>query len=532
MTGNVADFILQLLIQVGVKSIYGVSGDAIFPLLDAIARQDKIKFYSTAHESGAAFMASYEAKYTGRLAVCTATSGPGAVNLLNGLADAYFDKAPVLAITGQVATGKIGTNAKQFIKQDVLFSSVSSYSETLVSPEAALPVWLEAIQTAVNKRTVSHISIPVDIFSKPVDFMAPSISHGSSKVFGTGISAEIEQALFRLNVSKKLLIVIGCREKNIVHAIETIAEKRNAGILTAQQAKGIVPDQHSRVIGGIGEGYQPSLVEKADCILLAGQAPYEIKYLPVQVPIIQVATNSEELHFSCISSGLTGSIGSILHLLAERLENAQGNQSWVEEIYAEKQQRKALLAQDAINDMSPIHPARVVASLEKVIAENAAITLDIGSFMHWFDRGFQAKRQAILISAKWRSMGSAVPAAIAIAVAEPDMQVVALTGDGGFLMSMGEITTAVHYKLPVKVVVFSNGSYNLEEQKMVRQGLQSLGNEVSAPDFAKFAQSCGAQGFNIDRPDNLEEVLSEALNSTCPAVVGVCVSNIPLPSLR
>lgn len=532
MCGKTAEIILQLLSGAGVKSVYGVSGDAIFPFLDALARQDSVRYYSTVIETGAAFMASYEAKLTGRLAVCTATSGPGTVNLINGLADAYFDRAPVLAITGQVDISKMGTNAKQYFDQRSVIQNFTTFSETVLSPDTVVPIVQTAIETALNKRTTAHVSIPGDVFLKTLSSTNIPVVSGKSYILGAGVSAKLDEAVRLLNNSRKLLVITGLKNRDVMEKVEQVAEKRDAGIVSAQHVQGAVSDQHPRAVGVIGQGYLPGMINEVDCILLVGEASYELKFLPEKIPVIQIADTAESFYYNKIMCGLVGNPAHILSLILERLEAIRDAGKWFNVIGREKEARVQSVSQDAQNNQIPIHPARLIAAMSRIVDENAVITLDIGSFIHWFGRGFKMKNQTILVSGKWRSMGSGLPAAIGAKIALPDKQVISLVGDGGFLMSMAELVTAVRYNLPVTVIVVSNSVYSLEEHKMALEGLIPYGYKLNTPDFAALAEASGAMGFRISEPHDLEAVLNEAFNCNKPAVVDVQTADEKLPFLK
>ncbi|MGE5578201.1 MAG: thiamine pyrophosphate-binding protein [Syntrophothermus sp.] len=546
MPGNVADTILAILADRGVKSIYGVSGDAIFPLLDALSRQDRIKYYGTAFEAGAAFMASYEAKLTGKPGVCVATSGPGVANLINGLADAYFDRAPVLAITGQVGTRVLGTNAKQYFNQQQLVKTFARKSDLVVNPEAVIPLLLSALETAAQEKTVVHLSVPEDVFQMPapdarwprVDGQSTTMDDnlddnldGNLNANSTGdLAASLDQTASQLNNAQRPLLIVGRRNQGIGKSSIALAEKIGAGIVIAQQAKGVLPDDHPLVLGGIGEAYAPKALAKADTLLLIGDASFEWDFLPKNAPLIQLVDTPDLLAHGRIDRSVIGNLHQLLKLLLEKAAPRK-NQSWLDEIALEKKALDQQLSVDAQNNQTPIHPARLIAALSKTVAKNAIISSDIGGFMHWFDRGFRAREQTLLISSHWRSMGSGIPAAISAKIACPEKQALALIGDGGFLMSMGELLTAVKYRLPIAVVVANNHQYGLEKHKMQARGMTSVGNDILAPDFSAFANASGAKGFRVEKPEQLEDTLNTALNCGEPAVVDAQLADIPLPNL-
>ncbi|PKM82082.1 MAG: hypothetical protein CVU89_07025 [Firmicutes bacterium HGW-Firmicutes-14] len=536
MPGNVADAMIQLLAAAGARTVYGVSGDAVFPLLDALSRQDMLKYYSITNEAWAAFMAAYEAMLSGRPAVCIATSGPGTANLVNGLAEACFCRVPVVAVTGQVETKKIGTNAKQFFHQRDLIKTFAEMSEIIVNPEALVPVVTSALNTAVSRRTVVHLSVPSDIFLMPCEVKGNPVITGKGSVIGCGQPGEMEKAVNLLRKSICPMLLLGSRDRRTGKEALRLAEKAGAPVVVAQQTRGVIPEDHPYVLGGIGEGYLPDILNRLDLTLIIGEASYELKYLPPETPVIQVAEEPGLLYTERVSAGLTGNPEAITVAFMERIcsgnsRRAGFNLAWTEEIRREKENRQEMLREDQSLAGTPVHPARLIAAINRVVAEDAVITLDIGSFNHWFERGFTASGQTVLVSGRWRSMGSGLPAAIAAKLAAPGRQVLALVGDGGLLMSMGELLTAVRYNLPITIVVMTNQGYILEKQKMMSQGLTPFGNELAVPDFAGFAESCGAIGFRVRTPEEVEPVLREALDCGRPALVDVETGDVLLPHL-
>lgn len=531
MSGNTADEVLKILVDWGVRSMYGVSGDAVFPLLDAVSRQSKIKYYAAAVETGAAFMAAYEAKLTGRPGVCIATSGPGSANLVNGLADAYYDGAPVLAITGQAATGKLGTNTKQYFNQQQLFTPFTRMSELVVSPEAVCSVLVSALETAVNEKTVTHLSIPVDVWQMPVTGVRRARITGRRQIVGSGFAGGLEETAVMLNNAQRPVIIVGTRDGQDAGLCVLLADNRGAGIIIAQQAKGVIPDDNPLVMGGIGEAYVPQALSQADFFLLVGSAAFELKFLPPAASIMQLSDSPGDLHYDRIDSGIIGSPGLLLRLLIKKVPPRRDREDWLAEISADRENLIRQLTADADNDEIPVHPGRLIAALNRTLAADAIIACDIGSFGHWFDRGFQAREQTVLLSTRWRSMGAGLPAAIAAKISCPEKQVIALVGDGGLLMSMPELLTAVKYRLPVTVVAANNHEYALETATMQAQGLTPFGNNILTPDFAAYAKAAGARGYRVEDPAQLESALTEALSSNEPTVVDVQVSNPPLPNL-
>ena len=532
MSQTVAQGIISLLQSNGINNIFGVIGDAAFPFFDELGKQDKIKYYGASHEVGAAFMASYQAKLTGKASVCVATSGPGTANLINGLAEAYFDQAPLLAITGQVSTKKIGTNAKQYLNQQQLLQSVTMSSELVTSAESALPVLAKALAQAVNNKTVTHVSIPEDLFSQALpNSVKPQITVNTGNSWGTGFADQLEKIIPMLNSSQKNLIIVGQAKQVWRKNLIKLADKLNAGIILAQQAKGVIPDNHPTVIGGIGQANAPTIIGQADNILLVGTASFEKKFIPSNTQLIQLAEKSTAVDYGRASQYIIGDLAQLIKLLAERVNKKQ-NTDWLEAITAEKQGLVNMIAQQEQTNTTPIQPAYLMITLSKTVPANATIVCDIGGFIHWFDTYFQAQDQNILVSSHWRSMGGGLPGALSACIARPDRAAVALVGDGGLLMSLGELATAVKYKLPVIVVVANNHQYNLEKSMMETTGMTPFGYDIKVPDFSKLAQAFGAKGKSVTQAEQLEEALIESFTDNETTVIDVHLSDISLPILK
>lgn len=525
---TVAELIAAQLAAWSIKTVYGVCGDAIFPLLDALTGQEAVDFFPAVHEFSAAYMAVTEARLTGRPAVCAATSGPGAVNLLNGLAEAYRDRVPVLAITGDVKSPMLGLNVKQGINQQQLLAAVSGYSAGIRDPAGVLPILQEAMQTAVELQTVAHVSVPKDVFKMP--------SAGSlmplAPILQTGLppAKQFQQFTGRLQNYSRPLMLAGQESRDAAAEVIGLAEALGAGIILAQGSKGIIPGAHPLVMGGLGEAYIPSPLSQADVIVLSGTAPYELSYLPPNVPVMQIVPRPEYVRDAPFSpvAVLVGSIRECLQRLITLLAGYRPAPEWRGILATAHHDWLRQVADDSRCRSTPLSPRRLAAELNRALAPDAVLAMDVGEFMHWFDRSFTGHRQRLLLSDYWRCMGSALPAAIAAKSLCPAKQVVAITGDGGFVMSMYELTTAVRYRLPVKVIIFNNSRYALEKHKMMAGGLNPVGTDLDNPDFVMFARACGAEGYHIEDPIRLARVLPEALSSDRPTLVDVKVS-APVP---
>lgn len=535
LSNNVAEAIVAQLAAAGVSRMYGVIGDAVFPLAHALEKQRAVTFVAATHETNAAYMASYEAKLTGRPVACMATAGPGATNLATGLADAHFDGAPVIAITGQVPSTKIGTGAKQYFDQQTFFRPITASSELAVGGEAALHAVLSALNRAVMQSTVTHVSIPRDVFEHPVQWSPLALEPGPRPVSNQVVGNETE-AFERLQSAQRPLLLLGTSQPDAVRESLALAETIGAAVVVAQQAKGAVPHDNDRLIGGIGEAHVPHLVNDCDLLVLIGDAPYEVMFIPPNVPSIIVTPTHRAVSKHPLITEWIGDVHRALRTLREHLKDRHiyVDAGWQRAIQATRTSLEVQVAQlRELPGAEQCNPYELALTLSAQVAEDAVIAVDVGAFSHWFDLGFRAKRQAILASARWRGIGFALPAAIGAQFAYPGRQVVAVVGDGAFLQAMGELTTAVRYELPLVIVVVNNATYDIEQQKMAMQGFGSLGTALPTPDFVAYAEACGATGVRVAAADQLGGALERGLRLSQgrPVVLDVRTTVPALPHL-
>lgn len=524
---TVSDVIITQLSLWGIKRIYGVLGDAVLPLLHATSQQSTVQYMATRHEATAAMMASAEGKCTGEIAACLGTSGPGLVNMLNGIADAAADHVPLLVITGQVETKKVGTEAKQYIEQQHMIAPLAVYSAALLHPESTVTVLQKAILEAQSKRGVAHISVPKDILTAPCSLQArqPIGIVQSSTMQNL---SQLDQAVNLLSFAQAPMILIGEGARSASVAVAELAETLGAGIVETLGAKGTVPYDHPLNIGGIGEGGSEEsrvLLQQSDCVLVVGANWWPEGYVPMDTNVIHIdlAPASIEAHPEVVF-GIVGDAAEILPEIKQRLPKRE-RQSWQQHVHNAKATIHTALEQERQTNASPIAPQRLIAALDESVEADAIIAVDTGDHTVWFNRVFRAKQQQTLFSGKWRTMGFGIPAAIAAKLVNPNKQVVALVGDGCLTMSMMEIATAVQYKLPITVVVVNNGTLAMEKNSMQAQGMQPFGVDLSHVDFASLAAACGAQGLRVEAANDLLPALNTAYTSSEPTVIDVLTSD-------
>lgn len=588
---KVADFLLAQLASWGVERVYGVVGDAIFDLVDALARQNRIRFIACRHEAAAGFMASAEAKLTGRPGVCIATSGPGVSNLINGLGDAYADRVPVLAITGQSPTGKLGTGFKQDIDQQRLLGGLAGYTALLAAP-GALPHQLAlAWRAAVTEGRVGHLSIPKDLFTQEL----PATVRGPEPYLGAlPVPADvvIAGALPLLNGARRPVILAGHGALPAAGELVSLAEAWGAPVITALPAKGLIPYDHPLALGGLGHGASEAATEalnEADLVLAVATNWWPEDYVPggtgkahgasaqAHPKIVRIDSHPAMIGGKApVDYGLAGDVRHIVPRVQAGLQG-RVDADWVAQVQERKRRWTASLRQEftgapptwvhagggvgvhahevaqepgtaplqAPSGEAPapvglaegpdahvgpgLHPSAVIHALEQVLPPDAVVSLDTGDHTVWFNRAFGGAAHRVLVSGTWRSIGFGLPGALAAKLAQPERTVAAVVGDGGLTSLPGELLTAARYQIPVLILVMNNGMYAMEYNGMVRQGLAPLETTLNNPDFALLAEACGVAGVSVSRVDQLEEALQRALAMGRPVLLDVAVAPVPVP---
>lgn len=524
---TVSDILLKILTAHGVRNIFGIAGDAINDVIDAIRRQEDISFIGVRHEEAGAFAASAEAKLTGCLSVCMGTAGPGAVHLLNGLYDAKLDHAPVLAITGQVATGFIGTQYHQEIDLERLFSDVAVYSQTVTTEEQVPAVLLEACRAAVAERGVAHISIPTNVSGRHVSFDPDCDLEPPAKGRILPREADCEAAGRLMNESNRVVVFagIGCAQGR--DELVAFAEAARAPIVRSLKAKEVIDDRHPLCIGGLGMlGGHPAVKAMNECdllVMVGTDFPYR-EFYPEKASVIQIdiePTRIGKRH--PVDVGIVGEAGPTLSKLASHV---RGDRSGAFLGAMQDEMKAWLKRQEKVeqsNDV-PIRGPRVMRALCNVAPERAIFTCDTGTTTAWSARHLYLKAgQRYTLSGSLASMAYGLPAALGAQLAYPDRRVFALVGDGAFTMLMGDFVTAVKYKLPIIVLVFDNSKLAFISLEQEAKGLPEWGIDLTNPDFAAFARACGGYGATIEHPDALEDAIKEALRQQVPAVLDIKV---------
>jgi len=542
-----ADVLIETLMDWGVDVIFGLPGDGINGVMEALRlRKDKVRFVQVRHEESAAFMACAYAKFTGKLGVCLATTGPGGIHLLNGLYDAKMDGQPVLAITGLQFHDLIGTYTQQDVALDRLYIDVATYNERIMGPNHVENVTDLAVRTALAYRTVSHITFPVDFQEMEVKKRFRSkrnVPHHTSRAEADGAmlaaAEDVAKAAQILNEGGKVAILAGRRALHAGAELLQTAERLGAPIATALLGKGAVPEDNPYVTGTIGLlGTKPSqeAMETCDTLLMVGTSFPYIEYLPKpgQARGIQIELDPRRIGLRFpVEVGLVGDSRRVLRELLPHLKQKE-NRSFLQKMQKGMEEWRKTLTDRANRRDVPMKPQVIAHELGVRLRNDAIVSCDSGTITTWWARHIPVKPgQMHTVSGTLASMANALPYTIAAQIAYPNRQCVAFVGDGGFSMLMAEFVTAVKYNLPIKVVIVKNGTLGqIKWEQMVFLGNPEFAVELQPIDFAAFAHACGGAGFTVEDPNDCGHIVEEFLYTPGPAVLEAVVDPLepPLPA--
>jgi len=544
MAKTTADVLFERLTGWGVDTIFGMPGDGINGFMEALrTHQDKIRFIQVRHEEGAAFAACGYAKFSGRLGVCIATSGPGAIHLLNGLYDAKLDGAPVLAITGQTYHDLMGMRYQQEVNLLQLFSDVTVFNQQVMGPAHAHSLVDAACRAALGARGVAHINCCNDWQERSTSDAEKSpmnVKGHTSKAWTPPIvvpqQESLKSAASLLNAGKKTVILAGQGALGAGDELEQIADTLAAPIVKALLGKAVVPDDSPFTTGGLGLlGTLPSelAMEECDTLLIAGSSFPYMQYLPEpdQAKAVQIDSDPTRIGLRYpIDIGLTGDAGATLRALQPMLQRRQ-DRSFLETAQGRVKEWDELMRKREERDETPIKPQVIARHVNDLLADDAIVTTDSGTITTWAARHIKIRRgMKFSCSGTLATMAPGLPYANGAQVAFPDRQVVAFVGDGGFTMLMMEFVTAVKYKLPIKVVIIKNNTLGqIKWEQMVFLGNPEYGVELQPIDFVQFAHACGGAGFRCERPDEVRPALEAAFATKGPALVEAVVDPFEPP---
>ena len=469
-----ADIVAEALIDWNVNVIFGLPGDGINGFIEALRqRQDKIRFILVRHEESAAFMACAYAKYTEKLGACVATSGPGAIHLLNGLYDAKADSTPVIAITGSTYSDLMGSSYQQDVNLLQLFSDVAVYNNMINEPEHAEMVVDLACRSALGRRGVSHLTIPIDVQEKRLHgkYSRHKVPGHTSDIFTYETIPNYEllqKAAEILNAGKKVVILVGQGALNASDELTAVCQRLGAPVIKALLGKAVVPDDSPYSLGGLGLlGTEPATdaMSEADTLLMVGTSFPYIDYLPKpgQAKGIQIDIIPEKIGLRYpVDIALVGDAKLTLSALLPLLHEKQKSLDFLRSKQHAMKNWNGLLKEQSSRTDTPIKPQVIAAAVSEELEENAIISVDSGTITSWAARYIEIKKgMKFSLSGSLASMACGLPYAIAAQLAFPERQSVAFVGDGGFTMLMGEFATAVQYNLPIKVIVIKNNTLGM-----------------------------------------------------------------------
>ena len=532
---------MDVLAAAGVERIYGVAGDSLNGITDSVRVRKGIEWVGVRHEETAAFAAGAEAALTGKLAVCAGSCGPGNLHLINGLYDCHRSRVPVLAIAAQIPTQEIGSGYFQETHPEHLFKECSHFCE-LVSHPSQMPRTLElAIQTALTKKGVSVVVIPGDVALADAVNQARRVAFTHVEPEIPPRREELDRLASDLNSAHKVTILAGSGCAGAHDELVALAGELQAPIVHALRGKEFIEYDNPYDVGmtgllGFASGYH-AMMNCETLLMLGTDFPYQ-QFYPKNARIVQIDIRGEQLgRRSHVDLGLVGGIRETLRALLPEIEQKQDRRHLDASLDHYREARKGLddLATGTPGQL-PIHPQYVAKVLNELAADDAIFTADVGNPVIWAVRYLTMNgRRKLLGSFNHGSMANALPQAIGAQISHPGRQVVTLSGDGGVSMLMGDLLSLRQLNLPVKIVVFNNGSLGFVELEMKATGFLSHATDLVNPDFAKIAEGTGILGLHVDDPEKVRPALEQALAHNGPALVDIVVNRQELampPSLK
>ena len=529
----VKDLIIEQLLNFKVAHIYGYAGDTILSFFSSLANS-AIKLYTTKHESAAGLMASAEAKLTNMIGVCVVHSGPGTANIINGIADAYSDRVPLLLISGQVETYNIGTDCRQYVNQQELTNPLTVYSALLTNPESVIDLLYKAMTTSLVLGGVSHLVIPKDIWEQESSALPRQYpAYLNSKVLPH--PELIVQVVKAIEQTDKIAILYGRGARECAEELRELAEKIKAPLINTLPAAGLIKREHYLALGGLGlAGSEEAtkIIQEAELILIFAATWWPNDYTPVQPRVIQFDACRENIGATHpVELGVYGELKYSLKKLLETTPDKK-NKDWLDRIKQVERSSQSNPVSGKENSSPQLSPDQVIPVISKQIRKQEIITLDSGDNVLWFSKYFTNMCQDVLISGSWRTMGFGLPAALAAKINYPDNPVTTIIGDGGLTMVLAELLTARRYTLAVRVILLNNNSLAMEKNRMLCAELKPEEVSSTNPDFVKLANACGAKAFRANSLNQLKEVIKKTESIEQTVLIDIPVSSPILPGTK
>ncbi|PSB16360.1 acetolactate synthase large subunit [Phormidesmis priestleyi ULC007] len=521
---NTAELLIRCLENEGVKYIFGLPGEENLHVLESL-ENSSIQFITTRHEQGAAFMADVYGRLTGCAGVCLSTLGPGATNLMTGVADANLDRAPLVAITGQVGTDRMHIESHQYLDLVAMFAPVTKWNAQIVRPSNTSEIVRRAFKIAQTENPGAvHIDLPENIAAMLVEGK-PLTTGAIEKTYASFHS--IEKAAIAIAEAKNPLILVGngAIRDRASEMVTKFATQLNIPVANTFMGKGVIPYTHPLALWAVGlqqRDYISCGFDQADLVIAIG---YDlIEYSPkkwnpnADIPIVHISVTPAQIDSSYIPiAEVVGNISDALQEILNRVDRAGKPEPYALELRAEI---RADYAQYAGDDGFPIKPQKLIYDLRQVMGPDDIVISDVGAHKMWMARHYHCHRpNTCIISNGFAAMGIAIPGAIAAKLVHPQHKVVAVTGDGGFMMNCQELETALRIGTAFVTIIFNDGGYGLIEWKQENHFGHSSFIKFGNPDFVKFAESMGLKGYRIESCADLIPTLKEALAQDVPAVI-------------
>ncbi len=538
---TVAELLIEGLAEHGVRSVWGVVGDALNPVTDAIRREERIDWVGVRHEEAGAFAAGAQAQLTGRLGVCMGTVGPGAVHLLNGLYDAAKSHAPVLAICGQVPREEIGSDFFQEVDNDAIFADVAVFRATVTTAEQFPGLLEQAVNTALAEQGVAVLSIPGDVGGLDVPKDTPVPRFIEQRTLPTPAQESLRAAAGAIDAAGAVTLLVGQGARDAREEVLQLADLLAAPmVLTLKAKEGFEDDNEFEVgqSGLIGNHATKVAFDGCDVLVMLGtDFPYR-EFLPAGKTVVQLDVRGEHIgRRTAVDHPLVGDTRLGLQQLLPMLERKtdRGHLEKARSSYASWQERqqhltdpqfdrkpRGLLRRKVDNPDARIRPEALAAAVDRHADPDAVFTTDTGMATVWLSRFVRMTgTRRLLGSYNLGSMANALPQALGASALDRDRQVVAFCGDGGLSMLLGDLITAVTYDLPVKLVVFDNGRLGMVKLEMEQVGLPEYGTELQNPDFAAVARAIGLHGVRVSDPADVDDAVRDALAHPGPVLLDV-----------
>jgi len=520
----VAEWVVDTLEAAGVKNCFGIVGDTLNRVSEAIYHS-KINWVHMRHEEAGAFAAGAEAYLTGELSACAGSSGPGSLHFINGIFETNRNRAPVVFIAGQIARNKIGTDFPQEVDFKSLYEQCSVFCREILVAEQAQSIMVTACQAAREKRGVAVVILPADVAAQTVKGSASYVPQ-KQKTLIRPEDSQLKEIAALLAKGKKIGIFAGSGSAGAHTELLQLAKKLQAPIAHTSRAKDFVEYDNPYNMGmtgflGVPSGYD--MIQTCDTLLLLGTDFAYPQYYGEKTALIQIDEKPEHIgRRHPVRLGVLGDVKTTLQALLPLLPQRKDTEFLQKCLEERKKTVEALAKEEEKAGKDIIHPQYLVGLLNKYAADDAVLVADVGTPMVWALRHFSVNgKRRSLISLSHGTMANAMPQALGAQKAFPGRQIISLSGDGGLAMLMGDMLTAVREKLPIKIVVLDNGSLNLVEQEQKAEGLVNRYTDLHNPDFGKLAEVMGYKGWTVDKADKLEAIVPKFLAYKGPALLSV-----------